>query len=66
MTAKEIYQTIKERPHRDGEALIIQYAKDFAANFCKWEEVHSGNFELADGYIEKKIEKYLQIESSIK
>lgn len=28
-TAKKIYQEIKERPYRDGEALIREYAMNF-------------------------------------
>jgi hypothetical protein len=45
MTPKEIYQTIKEKPYRDGEALITAYAENAywagfragstASMFCK-------------------------------
>jgi hypothetical protein len=40
MKAKEIYQTIKEKPYRDGEALIKKYAADVLI----WNEtIESGN-----------------------
>jgi hypothetical protein len=40
LTPKEIYQSIKEKPYRDGEALIIEYAKSMCIAFFKWENEH--------------------------
>ena len=59
MTPKQIYQTIKEKPYRDGEALIIDFAKSMCISFYIWENEHISKCpKLADGFAEKTVNDF--------
>lgn len=55
---KEIYQTIKEKPYRDGEVLIWKFVNAFCKSFYEWENRYSGNPPLAKGYSDKIVHQY--------
>jgi hypothetical protein len=59
LTPKEIYQTIKEKPYRDGEALILDYVKATCIRFYVWEnEQISACPKLADGFAEQVVDDF--------
>jgi hypothetical protein len=59
LTAKEIYTIIKEKPYRDGEALIIDYARSMCIGFYEWENEHvSACPKLMDGFAEKMVNDF--------
>jgi hypothetical protein len=55
MKAKKIYQAIKERPYRDGEALIKQYLYDF---LIWYETVEYSNPNPSNGFLISAIARF--------